>query len=120
MAINKELLKGTTTLLILQLLNEKDQYGYEMTKTLEQRSDNLFKLKEGTLYPILHALENEGMIEAYWEDTESARKRKYYRITEIGRKGLKDKKDEWQLYSEGVRKVIGGGALDESLCRCFS
>lgn len=86
MAISKELLKGTTTLLILQLLNEKDQYGYELTKALEQRTDNLFTLKEGTLYPILHALENEGMIEAYWEDTQSARKRKYYRITEAGKR----------------------------------
>ncbi|ADZ83039.1 PadR family transcriptional regulator [Cellulosilyticum sp. ST5] len=120
MAISKELLKGTTTLLILQLLNEKDQYGYELTKALEQRTDNLFTLKEGTLYPILHALENEGMIEAYWEDTQSARKRKYYRITEAGKKGLKEKKEEWQLYSEGVRKVIGGGVLSEPLCRCFS
>lgn len=120
MAISKELLKGTTTLLILQLLNEKDQYGYELTKALEQRTDSLFTLKEGTLYPILHALENEGMIEAYWEETQSARKRKYYRITESGRSGLKEKKEEWQLYSEGVRKVIGGGKSSESLCGCLS
>lgn len=65
------------TLLILQLLGEKDRYGYELTEALEQKSDSLFTLKEGTLYPILHGLENEGMIEAYWENTESARKRKY-------------------------------------------
>lgn len=120
MAVSKELLKGTTTLFILQLLNEGDKYGYEMTRELERKSDNVFQLKEGTLYPILHGLENDGMIEAYWEETTSARKRKYYRITEKGKKGLKEKKEEWQTYSQGVLKVIGGGALSESVCGCLS
>lgn len=109
MRINKELLKGTTSLLILQLLNEGDKYGYEMTKELENRSENLFSLKEGTLYPILHALENEQLIEAYWEDTESMRKRKYYHITEQGKKELIEKKKEWQTYANGVKRVLNSG-----------
>lgn len=79
--ISKELLKGTTTLLILQLLKEGEKYGYEMSKELERRSENLFTLKEGTLYPILHNLESKGLIEAYWEETQLVHKRKYYRIT---------------------------------------
>ena len=120
MAIGKELLKGTTTLLILQLLSEGDKYGYEMTRELEKRSEELFQLKEGTLYPILHALENDDMIEAYWEETTSARKRKYYRITDKGRKGLQEKKDEWNLYANGVKKVIGGGLVHELLRGCLS
>lgn len=120
MAISKELLKGTTTLFILQLLSEGDKYGYQMTRELEQKSNNVFQLKEGTLYPILHALENEGMIEAYWEDTESARKRKYYRITSKGKKGLKEKKEEWETYSQGVRMVLGGGLRSESVRGCLS
>lgn len=119
MKINKELLKGTTSLFILQLLSEGDKYGYQLTKELEKKSDNLFQLKEGTLYPILHGLENLGMIEAYWEDTESARKRKYYRITDMGKNELSEKKKEWKIYSEGVKKVIGGLG-SEPLCRCFS
>lgn len=115
--ISKELLKGTTTLLILQLLKEGDKYGYEMTKELEKRSEELFTLKEGTLYPILHNLESEGMIEAYWEDTQLARKRKYYRITKKGKKLLGDKKEEWVAYSRGVSKIIGGGVcLESSIC----
>lgn len=113
MGINKELLKGTTVLLILQLLDEGDKYGYELTRELEKRSDYLFTLKEGTLYPILHTLENERIIEAYWEETESARKRKYYCITQRGKKLLADKKKEWHEYSNGVRKVLGGGAFVE-------
>ena len=113
MGVSKELLKGTTTLLILQLINEGDKYGYELTRELEKRSDSLFTLKEGTLYPILHVLESEGMIEAYWEDTESARKRKYYAMSQKGKKLLIDKKQEWLEYSKGVRKVLGGGACIE-------
>lgn len=106
MSVNKELLKGTTTLLILQLLDEGDKYGYEMVKELEIRTENLFTLKEGTLYPILHALENDQYIEAYWEKTESARKRKYYHITNKGKKELVTKKKEWEVYSNGVKRVL--------------
>ncbi len=113
LAINKELLKGTTTLLILQLLDEGDKYGYQMVKELENRSQSLFTLKEGTLYPILHNLEAERMIEAYWEETEKSRKRKYYRITKNGKKLLVDKKTEWLAYSKGVAGIIGGGAYGE-------
>lgn len=114
MKVSKELLKGTTTLFILQLLAEGDKYGYQMTKELEERSEDLFQLKEGTLYPILHALENKKMIESYWEDTELARKRKYYRLTDEGRKELEDKRKEWLAYANGVHKVIRGGASCES------
>ena len=113
MAISKELLKGTTTLLILQLLKEGDKYGYEMVKELGTRSQDVFTLKEGTLYPILHNLESEGMIEAYWEETASTRKRKYYRITKKGTKLLKEKKTEWQIYSKNVANIIGGGVSSE-------
>ena len=66
MAISKELLKGTTTLLILQLVKEEDKYGYEMTTALEQSSEPISTRQEGTLYPILHSLENDGRIEAYY------------------------------------------------------
>lgn len=115
--VSKELLKGTTVLLILKLLNDGDKYGYEMTKALEVHSDNLFTLKEGTLYPILHSLESQGMIESYWEETVAVRKRKYYRITNEGKKLLKDKKEEWLEYSNGVLKVLSGGARVESICQ---
>lgn len=115
MKISKELLKGTTTLLILQLLEEADKYGYQLIKELEERSDYLFRLNEGTLYPILHGLESISMIEAYWEETESARKRKYYRITDKGKNELKQKKAEWKVYAKGVKRVIGG-VKNESLC----
>lgn len=120
MKINKELLKGTTPLLILQLLEEGDKYGYQLSKELEERSQQLFQLKEGTLYPILHSLESMAMIEAYWEETESARKRKYYRITDTGKNELKERKKEWKVYTRGVKRVIQGGVRSESVCSGIS
>lgn len=111
MKINKELLKGSTTILILSLLNRKNMYGYEMIKEIEERSKGIFSFKEGTLYPILHSLENENFIEAYWDEGEGKRKRKYYKITENGNKILKEKQAEWKLFSSTVNEVLGEGDL---------
>ncbi|MFF2094116.1 PadR family transcriptional regulator [Paenibacillus sp. NPDC058174] len=108
MTINKELMKGSTVILILTLLDRKEMYGYEMTKEIEQSSDGVFTFKEGTLYPILHALEVERLVEAYWNE-EGARKRKYYRITDHGRKQLGEKKREWALFRSTVDRVLGEG-----------
>ena len=69
MKINKELLKGSTSLLVLRLLETENMYGYEMINTLKERSENVFELKEGTLYPILHSLEENGWIDSYWDES---------------------------------------------------
>ena len=108
MKINKELMKGSTVILILTLLDKKDMYGYEMTKELERRSDGLFSLKEGTMYPILHTLEVEQLVTAYWNE-EGGRKRKYYQITEAGRRQLGEKRREWSLFRTTIDRVIGEG-----------
>ena len=108
MKIDKDLMKGSTTMLILNLLDTGDMYGYQMVKELEIRSDSTFTLKEGTMYPILHSLESEGMVESYWDEGTSKRKRKYYQITGKGQKLLKEKRKEWAVYSSTVNKVIGG------------
>lgn len=106
MKINKELLKGSTTVLILSLLNRKNMYGYEMIKEIELKSKNVFSFKEGTLYPILHSLENENYIESYWDSSQGARKRKYYKITDSGKKILSEKEQEWKLFSSTVNNVL--------------
>ncbi|MGO4110043.1 PadR family transcriptional regulator [Paenibacillus sp. YAF4_2] len=108
MAINKELMKGSTVILILNILDKKTMYGYEITKELEQSSGGLFQLKEGTLYPILHALEQDKLVEAYW-DEQTGRKRKYYRITDKGRLQMQEKKREWVLFRSTVDLVLGEG-----------
>lgn len=106
--MDKSLMAGSTTMLVLNLLEQGDMYGYQMIRELEQRSEQFFSLKEGTLYPILHGLEKDGLINSYEMKTEQGRPRKYYAINDKGRRLLKDKKQEWQLFSSAVNKVIGG------------
>lgn len=107
MAIDKSLVSGSMTMLLLKLLEEKDMYGYEMIETLRERSNNVFELKAGTLYPLLHNLESKGYVASYEKDA-GGKTRKYYSITKAGRKASDDKKKEWEEYSRGVRGVIGG------------
>ena len=107
MRVSKELLKGSTVILILKLLDRKSMYGYEMIKEMEALSSGVFLFREGTLYPILHSLEQNGMVEAYWSETEGTRPRKYYRITETGRMQLEEKRREWVVFRSAVEKVLG-------------
>ncbi len=108
MKLSKELVKGSTAMLVLSVLERREMYGYQIIKELETLSDGTFSLNEGTLYPILHALEEEKLLEARWEDTPSARKRRYYRVTDKGLKELAGKKAEWQIFSSAVDKVLVG------------
>lgn len=108
MAVEKSLVSGSMTMLILKLLSEKDMYGYEMIDSLRQKSNNVFELKAGTLYPLLHGLEDKGLLLSY--EQESAGKiRKYYSITKQGAKLLEQKKEEWNEYSVAVQNVLAMG-----------
>lgn len=111
MKVNKELLKGSTVILILSLLERKSMYGYEMIKDLEKKSNGVFSFKEGTLYPILHSLEANNLIEAYWNESEGARKRKYYRITEAGKKEAEERQQEWKVFTEAMDEVLWEGIV---------
>jgi PadR family transcriptional regulator PadR len=104
---NRELVKGSTSLILLQLLNERDMYGYELVKELEKRSDNGFSVKEGTLYPALHKLEKQDYIDCYWREQEKGPARKYYRITDAGKEVLREKTREWQDFVKVMNKVMG-------------
>lgn len=105
MAIDKSLLSGSTTLLLLKLLSEKDMYGYEMIEELKKRSENVFALKAGTLYPLLHGMEDKGFLTCYEEEAQG-KMRKYYSITGKGRKELEVRKESWQEYSHAVASVL--------------
>jgi PadR family transcriptional regulator PadR len=108
--VNKELLKGSTVVLILKMLEKQDMYGYEMIKDMEERSGGIFVFKEGTLYPILHTLETEEWVQSYWQ-THDGRKRKYYRITDTGRERLQERTQEWSLFRNAVDRVLGEGRV---------
>ena len=109
MSVDKSLLTGSTTLLILRLLEEKDMYGYQMIDQLSKRSDNTFQLKAGTLYPLLHSLEEKGVVSSYDDGAEGGRIRKFYHLTKKGNGFLKEKKEEWEEYSNAVNRVLKGG-----------
>lgn len=108
MAVDKSLLTGSMTMLILKLLSEKDMYGYEMIDTLRKKSENVFELKAGTLYPLLHGLEEKGMLKVY-EQEFLGKTRKYYSITKDGKKLLKSKTEEWNVYSGAIANVLAMG-----------
>lgn len=100
---------GGTAMLLLKLLEEGDMYGYQMVDTLRRRSDHTFDLKAGTLYPLLHTLEERGFVTSYLEGTDTLRPRKYYRLTDAGRRRLVEKVEEWRRYAGAVEKVLRGG-----------
>lgn len=106
MKINKELLKGSSEVLVLSVLNTEDLYGYEIAKRIQQLSQELFSMGEGTLYPVLHKLEQAKLLSSYWQEI-GGRKRKYYSITERGKKLLAEKTKEWMSFSSAVKHVIG-------------
>ena len=108
MAVDKALISGSMTMLILRLLEEKDMYGYEMIDTLRQKSCNVFELKAGTLYPLLHGLEEKGLLRVY-EQEHAGKTRKYYSITKEGKGLLQTKKAEWNEYQSAVTNVLAMG-----------
>lgn len=110
MAIEKSLISGSTSMLLLRLLEDKDMYGYEMIEALEKKSNNVFSMKAGTLYPLLHLLEEKEYLTSY-EKEANGKTRKYYHLTREGKKYLKAKKEEWQEFSTAVVNVLNlGGA----------
>src|SRR5689334_20406407 len=104
--MDTELLKGTLALLILSLLSRKSMYGYELAATVHRDTDGAFTWREGSLYPSLHKLEQAGLIVGEWEERETGRKRRYYRLTKAGRTVLKDKEQAWSALVRAVGQVL--------------
>ena len=108
MASGKSLFLGNTEVLVLKLLSEKDRYGYEIISELKRRSENVFEMKSGTLYPILHSLTQKGFLNSY-EKTSFGTTRVFYGITEEGRKMLEEKKEDWKTYSSAINAILFSG-----------
>src|SRR6202142_4376865 len=96
--------KGTLPTLILQALAEEPSHGYRIAQRIKERSRGVLDFKEGTLYPALHKLENEGLAESY-EGVEKGRPRRYYRITKSGRGALTRDRAEWRKLSRAVTTI---------------
>ena len=93
-------------LLVLSLLAGEDMYGYQMIMELARRSDHTFEMKEGTLYPVLHGLERQGLVEAYQQEAPTGRMRKYYHLTRRGAAFLETEAEAWRTYSSAVNAVL--------------
>ena len=98
-----------TSLVVLHLLSREDMYGYQMIAELERKFDSTFTMKEGTLYPILRGLENQGAVESYQQETSGGRMRKYYHLTEKGRKQLAEETEQWRSYEKAINAVLSMG-----------
>ena len=105
MDINKDLVAASATSLILAIVAEGDTYGYAILKRVSELSAGQLQWTDGMLYPVLHRLEKLGHIEGRWGSSETGRRRKYYRITEMGRAELSEQRKQWQTVDDALRNI---------------
>ncbi len=108
MKLDRELLKGVTETVILAVLNDEPSHGYRLIRLLDRRSQGVFELGEGTLYPLLYKLEAKGWIKGEWEAGDGRRRRRVYRVTDRGRGQLAKRSGQWEGLAQGVALILGG------------
>lgn len=106
---DRELLKGNTATVVLAILDEGPLHGYHIAKEMRRRSDDALTLGQGVLYPVLHRLEDRGMIRGEWEQSVGTPSRKSYAITAAGKRELAAKRREWAAFSRAMAKVLDEG-----------
>lgn len=105
MNISKDLIAASATILIMEILKENDSYGYSIIKRVKELSGNQLVWKEGMLYPVLHRLEEQKLIESYWGNSETGRQRKYYRILEAGLEELELQRKQWEIVHSALTRT---------------
>ena len=101
-----ELLQGTLDMLILKSLSTGSLHGYDIVTRIQQMSDDVLTIQEGSLYPALHRMEERGQIEAEWGLSENNRKAKFYKLTKAGRKQLESEASDWSRLSTAISRVM--------------
>ncbi len=101
-----DLLRGTLDLLVLRTLGEGAMHGYDVARSIRERTEDEILVLEGALYPALHRLERRGLVESTWGYSERNRKAKYYRLTARGRQQLRADVAQWERYSRAVARVL--------------
>lgn len=104
-----ELLRGTLDLLILKVLAKGQAHGYAITRRIQERSDGVLLVEEGSLYPALHRLEKRGWLEAEWGLSEGNRRAKFYRLSRSGRAELRTRERGWREVSGAIDRVLRPG-----------
>ena len=102
-----ELVHGTLELLILRTLaREESMHGWGISKVIQQMSENVFQLNQGSLYPALHRLERKGWIRSHWGSSENNRRAKFYKLTRLGRNHLSEERSQWEDFAKAVERVL--------------
>jgi PadR family transcriptional regulator, regulatory protein PadR len=101
-----DVLQGTLDLLILKTLNRQAMHGYGIAVHVQQISNDVLRVEEGSLYPALHRIEQAGWISSEWGTSENNRRAKFYRITAAGRKQLAREEEDWDRLTRAVSKVL--------------
>jgi PadR family transcriptional regulator, regulatory protein PadR len=102
----QQLRKGSTPLLILNVLAVEKMYGYQIMRELERRSQGYFSMTAALLYPALHQLEMDGLLKSEWQAGQGKRKRKYYAITSKGRKAFAARQAEWETFITNLQQTL--------------
>lgn len=102
-----DLLQGTLDLLILKTLDLEPMHGWGISQRIQQVSESVLQVNQGSLYPALHRLEEQGWIASSWKTSENNRQAKYYELTRRGRKQLVEEKDNWLRLSAAVGRIVG-------------
>ena len=105
--LGKKALDGKVETLLLAILQEGPSYGYEIIQTLNGRATGLLRMGEGTAYPVLHRLEERGLIVSRWITAETGRRRKYYRLSPKGRRSLAENTRQWRALVKLMNTVLG-------------
>ncbi len=101
-----DLLQGTLDMLILKALSRGEMHGYDVVRWIQQTTEDVLRVEEGSLYPALHRLEKRGLVAAEWGLSENNRKARYYKLTRAGRKQLEEEQAGWAQLSEAISKVM--------------
>jgi PadR family transcriptional regulator PadR len=111
-SIAGDILKGNTLTLILNLIGEQPMYGFQIAKEVSRRTEGALRFREGLLYPALHQLEKEGLVESEWRSSNQGPRRKYYRLTRKGKREAHRLRTRWSAFSKAVNQVLGGRSGD--------
>jgi PadR family transcriptional regulator, regulatory protein PadR len=101
-----DVLQGTLALLVLKSLARKPMHGYGITRHIQLVSKDILRVEEGSLYPALHRMEQEGWVSAEWGSTENNRRARYYQLTAKGYKQLAEEEKNWALLTQAVAHVL--------------
>ena len=106
-ALARELKRGSTQVLILALLEERERHGYEIARLIDERSSGAIAFHAASLYPTLYRMEDSDLIEGRWVEKAGQRRRRYYRLTAAGRKTLASQRGVWETFFNGLNRVAG-------------